>query len=367
LLRESITILYILSISLSVDTAASILQSSPILKLFASDGGVNYYAYLPYIKPAFAIQTNPIPLGNNDNYHFYQHSYPSTSTSAIANQLMGGWVGRCLSTTTTTTTATTATPALLTAKLGTITNPLFSVLPGSVVSFNPYCSQYLQPYLNQVNKMNMFSQCVPATQWRNFIGNINNNFGLAPYCNSVVEGQEQRQANEAIDQSTGQNIQCISGQCQTSSSGTIGEPSGSSISQQTTCINNFCQTTTCISGKCQTSSSGTIGEPSGSSISQQTTCINNFCQTTTCISGKCQTSSSGTTAATTIGGQAREVNHGENIVAEQRVNQQANCAFGPGIALISCVNTPISINSINEGSNGIKTSYNNMPFLLPFP
>ena len=324
MLRKSITILYILSISLSVDTAASILQSSPILKLFASDGGVNYYAYLPYIKPAFAIQTNPLPLGNNDNYHFYQHSYPSTSTSAIGNQLMGGWVGQCLST------ATTATPALLTAKLGTITNPLFSVLPGSVVSSNPYCSQYLQPYLNQVNKMNMFSQCVPATQWRNFIGNINNNFGLAPYCNSVVEGQEQRQANEAIDQSTGRNIQCISGQC-------------------------------------QTSSSGTIGEPSGSSISQQTTCINNFCQTTTCISGQCQTSSSGTTAATTIGGQAREVNHEENIIAQQRVNQQANCAFGPGIAVISCVNTPISINSINEGSNGIKTSYNNMPILLPFP
>jgi hypothetical protein len=335
MVTKSMTMLSVVLISLCVNTAASTIQASPILKILASDDGSNNLAGLLYIKPALAFQTNFLPLGANNNYYFYLHSYPypSTSTRTIANTLIEGWTGRCLST------ATTAAAPPLSTKIGSTTNPLFSVLPGNVVDSNRYCNQYLQSDLNQNNKMNLFSQCVPSTQWRNFIASINNKFSLGPYCNSVigttrfppaVERQEEQQTNEATGQSTGPNFRCINGQCQTSS------PS-------------------------------TIGEPSGSSISQQTTCINNVCQTMTCINGQCQTSSPGTTATTIVGEQGREVNQGQNIIGQQRVNQQASCAFGPGKTASSCVNSPISLNNINEGSNRIFTAYNNMPFLLAFP
>ncbi|MFL6424417.1 MAG: hypothetical protein ACJ71R_12600 [Nitrososphaeraceae archaeon] len=330
--------LFIVLISLSINAVASTIQPSPILKLLANDGGSNDHAGLPYIKPALAFQGNLLPLGNNNNNYFYQHSYPPTATptpaSTIANQQIGGWMGRCLSA------AATATAPLLTAKLGTTTNPPFSVLPRNVVASDPYCNiQYPQSYLNQNNKMNLFLQCLPTTQSRNFFASINNNFGSAPYCNSVIgttllppliERQEQQQANEAIDQSTGSNIQCINGQCQTSSSGTTGEPAGSNVSQQTTCINNVCQTTTCINGQCQTSSS----------------------------SG---------TATTTIGRQGREVDQGQNVIVQQRVNQQASCAFSPRIITLGCINNPTSVHTINEGSNEMFTPHSNIPFLLPFP
>jgi hypothetical protein len=295
MVTKSMTMLSIVLISLCVNTAASTIQASPILKILANDGGSNNLAGLLYIKPALAFQTNFLPLGANNNNYFYLHSYPYPypSTRTIANTLIEGWTGRCLST------ATTAAAPPLSTKIGSTTNPLFSVLPGNVVDSNPYCNQYLQSGLNQNNKMNLFSQCVPSTQWRNFIASINNKFSLGPYCNSAigttrfppaVERQEEQQTNEATGQSTGPNFR------------------GSSISQQTTCVNNVCQTMTCINGQCQTSSPGTIGEPSGSSISQQTTCVNNVCQTMTCINGQCQTSSPGITATTIVGEQGREVN-----------------------------------------------------------
>jgi hypothetical protein len=250
--------LSIVLISLSTNAAASTMQSSPILKLLANDGGSSSNDVgLFYLKPALAFQTNLLPLGNNNNY-FYQHYYPSTTTT-MANQLIGGWMGRCLS----------AAAPLLTSKLGTTTNPLFSVSPGNVAS-DPYCNnQYLQYDLNQINRMNLFSQCLPIIQLRNFISNINNNFGLASYCNSVIgttalpqlPGQEQQQqSNQALDHSSGSNIPCINNQCQTSSSSvTAGEPSASAVSQQTTCSNNVCQTTTCINNQCQTSFGATGG------------------------------------------------------------------------------------------------------------
>jgi hypothetical protein len=266
MLTKSMTMLSIVLTFLCINTAASTMQSSPILKLVASDGGGNKHADFPYTKPALAFQTDLIPLGTSNNNYFFQHPYPSTSTSActVANPLIEGWVGRCLPTTRTA-------AALLTAKIGTTTNPLFSGLPGNVVVPDPTCNHYLQSDLNQNNKMNLFPQCVPTAQWRNYIASLNNNFGLAPYCNNVMG---------------------VNGQCQTSSSGTI---------------------------------------------------------------------------ATTISALGREVNQGENIIVQQRLNQQASCASGPGTTALSCVNSPISANTINDVSNGILTPYNNMPFLLPFP
>jgi hypothetical protein len=250
MLRKPVIVISMVLISLGIITASPAMQSSPILKLLPGDSGSHKDVDFLYLKPALAFQTILLPYSNNNhnNNYLYQHSYPSTT---IANQLIEGWMGQCLSAAT-----ATASP-FLSAKLDSITSPLSSVLSRHISDSDSHCNnQYLLPYLNQIDKMNLLLQCLPtATQSNDFITSINTNFGLALYCNSVIDATQlplliggQQQSDHAMNQLSGSN---------------------------TMCSDNVCQTTTCINNQCQTSSSGGITTPVGvqGEVNQEPDCM----------------------------------------------------------------------------------------------